>query len=464
MTEIVWKPNDGPQTAFLMSEASEILYGGAAAGGKTDAIIALPLLRCENPRHRSIILRRTRRQLQEVIDRSKELYTAIAPAAQWKEVESRWYWPSGAFTQMGFAEHEDDIMAFKTFEYDMVLFDELTSFTEKMYKFMFSRNRSKSIDLPPLMRAGSNPDDIGAQWVHARFVENREPYRVYDRVIELPTGESITTTVQFIPAKVWDNPKLPHRDAYIAGIMEMDEADAAAYLYGTWNQAAGSMFKLLPGEVAPQVRDGDYYVVRCMDYGFTDSTAVYWLVVYPDGTIEVAGEVYISQVTIDGIATLIKEKEKSLGLRAPVIAVGGRDMFAAGFQQAVGAQSIATMLSNHGVHFQVANVDRLAGWARLSALLRRKQLRVWSGQAPNLLRTLPYLKRDPLRPNDIKGRQEDHAADALRYGIMAIYDLPDLSDEAPATPLATNPRRDTNFDKIMSGLTKKGFRDKFPGI
>ena len=113
--EIIWSPNPGPQTAFLASAAREVLYGGAVGGGKTDALLACALRWVHHPRHRALMLRRTRPTLQEMIDRSIQLYGAAIPGAQWKEAESRWKLPSGAIIQMGYAEHEKDILNFKTF-------------------------------------------------------------------------------------------------------------------------------------------------------------------------------------------------------------------------------------------------------------------------------------------------------------------------------------------------------------
>lgn len=464
--KLSWTPNKGPQTAFLASTAREVLYGGAAGGGKTDAIVALPFSRVKHPKHRSIILRRTRKQLQEVIDRTRELYPEVYPGAEWRESESRWMWPSGAITQMGYAEHEPDIFAYKSFEYDMILFDELTSFTEKQYKFMFTRNRSKSEDLPPVMRGGTNPDDIGAVWVEARFVSGRVPFRVYDREVELPNKALITTTQQFIPAKVWDNPKLPHRDQYIAGIMEMDEEDAAAYLLGVWSRTAGSMFKKPLINVPAALKQPEYYVVRAMDYGWSDQTAIYWLVVYPDELIDVVGEVYVNQTTVDGLAAAIKKEEAELeekfGVRlvkSPRWSVAGADTFNT---QGTSAQSIASMFQERHIVFTEANTDRVAGWAQINRVLSRGSLRVWDGRAPNLVRTLPHLKRDPLKPSDIKKRQEDHPADSLRYGLMSVYLRMEALPE-PEKP-AANPNKDTEFDEwLRKQRSRGGWRDRYPG-
>lgn len=239
---VLWQPNVGPQTSFLSSTAREVLYGGAAGGGKTDALIACALRWINHPKHRALILRRTRPQLQEIVDRTAQLYADAVPGAQWREAESRWKFPSGAIIQLGHSEHARDIFNYKSFEYNLICFDELTSFEEQMYLFMFLRNRTKSHDLPPIIRSATNPGDVGHDWVFRRFVEKREPYKVYDEVTEFQGLKSVVPR-QFIPSRVWDNPALPNRDAYIAGILQMDDADIQAYLYGEWTKLAGAMFK-----------------------------------------------------------------------------------------------------------------------------------------------------------------------------------------------------------------------------
>jgi len=454
----IWIPNIGPQTAFLATTAREVLYGGAVYGGKSEAITVLPLRFVEHPKHRAIILRRTRPELQETIDRTLSLYPDIVPGADWREAESRWRFPSGAIVQMGYAEHEKDIYKFKTFEYNLICFDELTSFTESMYSFMMLRNRTKSPDLPLWIRSGTNPGDIGHQWVFSRFIENRIPYKVYDEKVKFRDQE-LTLTRQFIPSSVYDNAAMNavDRDAYIAGIVSaMPAEDVAAYLGGDWTRLAGAMFKTpLIAADDRTLLDNDYFVIRAIDYGWDDPTCVLWMAYYPKiKMIDIVGELYVRETTIDGIVNYIKETERNLKLRPVMYSVGSPEM---GNVQATSGQSISSMLTQRGVAVEKASTDRLAGWAYVQNLLQRRAIRVWPGGAPNLTRTLPILQRNSgpgKDPNDIRGRQEDHAADALRYGIMAVYETP-AATQPPNIAKPDPSKQDVVFDQLKKELQSR---------
>jgi hypothetical protein len=464
--KVLWEPNAGPQTAFLQSTARECLYGGAAGGGKTDALMLLPFYRKDNGKHRSIMFRRTRPQLQEVIDRQQAIYPLVEPGIRWQEEKSRWIWPSGAITQMGFMEHEQDRLKFKTFEYDMVLFDELTSFSEKMYLFLFSRNRTKDLSLPPIMRGGTNPGDLGHQWVFDRFISNREPYLVYEEAIDardvkgIDGLEGLSTTLQFIPAKLADNPKMPDRQSYVAGLKIMGE-EGEAYLAGDWNTFSGQMFRT-PLKTGPAlVWTPGSLIVRAFDYGWADPMVIMWLRVHPDNTHEVLYEVYSPELTVDSIARICNTTEQSLQVR-PVLSVGGHDMFNS--EGTSGGESIANMLIKRGIWLEKANNDRVTGWAKVQELLTAGKLYCRQGMAPNLYRTLPNLVRDPNKPQDLKGKQEDHAAECLRYAVMAVPErgLAQVPGYVVTPPPVTE--RDPVFARLIKEL-QNGRQDViFPGL
>jgi hypothetical protein len=393
-----------------------------------------------------------------VIDRTKQLYPEISPGAKWREDESRWVFPSGAMIQMGYAEHEQDIMNFKSFEYNLICFDELTSFTEKQYLFLFTRNRTKAADLPPMIRAATNPGDVGHDWVFKRFIAGREPYRIYNEPVEI-LGKEHFVPRQFIPSRVWDNPAMPNRDAYIAGIMQMSPEDVAAYLHGEWSRLAGAMFQQLTIAPMNELADKNYYMVRAIDFGIYDPTCVLWLAYYPEpDMIDVVAEVYLRDTNLDEVVSAIKMKERTMNLRPPVYSVGSPEMFNT---QATSNQSIATMLGAMGINLEKGNKDLKAGWARIRLLQQRNALRVWPGDgergygADNLVRTLPHLQRDTglnRDPDRLRPRQEDHAADALRYGIMVIFERPDTYIPKEKDP--DDPNRDNVFDKMIADIQK----------
>ena len=90
---VLWRAHSGPQARFLASPAFEVLYGGEAGGGKTDAIVAGPLRQTGHPLYRAIIFRRTFPELQELMDRAGLLYPQLG--ATWNDRDKRWTFPSG---------------------------------------------------------------------------------------------------------------------------------------------------------------------------------------------------------------------------------------------------------------------------------------------------------------------------------------------------------------------------------
>lgn len=225
----VWPhtPHPTQQAFLLLDDYQEAFYGGAAGGGKSDALLMAAAQYTDYPHYRCLILRRTYPELSmpgAIMDRGKDWWAGRA--ATWNGDEHQLTFKSGARIVFAHAQYEDDVRRFSGTEFHAILFDELTRFTEPMYRFLFSRNRKNEGDPIPLrMRSASNPGDIGHEWVKARFVK---------------PGSAMTP---FIPARLRDNPSI-QQDSYIANLQMLHPTDRKRLLEGDWDVAeVGAFFR-----------------------------------------------------------------------------------------------------------------------------------------------------------------------------------------------------------------------------
>lgn len=210
------------QQAFLLLPHKEAFYGGAAGGGKSDALLMCALQYVDVPGYSAIIFRRSYADLMlrgALIDRSK---TWLAPfidtkEVKWKEKDKKFIFPSGATLQFGFLDNPNDIYKYQGGEYQFMGFDELTQLREESYRYMFSRLRKTlDLDVPLRVRSASNPGGFGHEWVKERFVISRHPDRI------------------FIPANVYDNKNLDAEE-YLNNLGELDEVTKAQLANGDWD-------------------------------------------------------------------------------------------------------------------------------------------------------------------------------------------------------------------------------------
>ncbi len=189
------------QREFMALTELEVLFGGAAGGGKSDALLAGAIEFADRPRFSSLILRRTLTALKlrgSIMDRANDW---LAPTdAQWSAIDKKWTFPSGATLQFGYCDDVRDLDRYKSAEFHYIGIDELTEWPEEWYGFLFSRIRRLKDDKMPLkMRAATNPDGVGAEWVRRRF--------------NIPENEIVTGAIRspgrvFLPARAEDNPSL----------------------------------------------------------------------------------------------------------------------------------------------------------------------------------------------------------------------------------------------------------------
>lgn len=216
---IPWAPHPGPQTAFLLYDGQEALYGGQAGGGKSVALLTAAAQYVDVPGYRALLLRRTYKQLVKpdaLIPLSKQWWSGTD--AKWNESNKQWTFPSGAILEFGYLDSANDKYNYQGPAYDFVGFDELTQFPrEDDYLYLFSRvRRDTSSTIPSRIRATANPGGPGHEWVKGRFIDNANPpERVY------------------FPARLEDNPSLDAQE-YDAKLQQLGAVEYARLRGGDW--------------------------------------------------------------------------------------------------------------------------------------------------------------------------------------------------------------------------------------
>ena len=159
---IVWKPQPR-QLEFMRRPEPEALYGGAAGGGKSDALVIEALRQVHIPHYRALILRKTYPQLSDLVDKSQRYYLRAFPEAQYNATSHVWVFPSGAKIYFGSMQHTKDRTNYQGKAFDFIGFDELTHFEWEEYSYMMSRNRPTG----PGTRVYLRPPPTPAGWATA---------------------------------------------------------------------------------------------------------------------------------------------------------------------------------------------------------------------------------------------------------------------------------------------------------
>lgn len=285
LTKYVRQSPSVPQHAFLfIDHVKEALYGGAAGGGKSSALLASALQYVDVPGYSALLLRRTFRDLNQpdaLIPRSKEWLSNTD--ARWNGNDSRWTFPSGATLTFGYLDHEDDKLQYQGAAFQFVGFDELTQFSETQYTYLFSRCRRPKLpddasdedrkrverltNVPLRVRAASNPGGPGHEWVKQRFGIYREEGGS-DRGLMCHRKDWPHTRV-FIPAKITDNPHLDE-ESYVENLAELDHHTRAQLLDGDWDsRPPGDLFRREWFEVVDTIPEGCRWV-RFWDLAATE--------------------------------------------------------------------------------------------------------------------------------------------------------------------------------------------------
>jgi len=470
------------QGSVLLSAATEILYGGAAGGGKSHLMRVAAVLLCALvPGLQVYIFRRHFADLYKNHMEGPGGFPAILyPLIKAKLVKVNYsnnvirFW-NGAAIHLCHLQHEKDLLKYQGAEIHVLLVDELTHFTEKEYRFLRNRVRLGGLEIPdrelapgvmlkdrlPLILCGSNPGGKGHVWVKRAFVDYAPPMEV-TRTRKKDGG----MLRAYIPARLDDNPTLVENDPdYIDRLEGLgDPALIRAMRDGDWNIVAGGALDDVWRDelhVVPrfQIPKG-WRIDRSLDWGSSHPASVGWwaesngeevsykerkiengkLVEYvvhrafPAGSFIRIAEWYMTRElgTNEGlklapgdIAEGIKEREANMrasGWISGQVLSGPADGQI--YQTTrTDIECIADTMADKGILWLRA--DKSSGSRKNGLVLVRQRLSDREG--PGLyfmehcrasISLLPQMQRDPDDPEDVDTDTEDHLYDDVRYKVL----------------------------------------------
>lgn len=443
-----------PKQAYaLQTPATEVLFGGSAGGGKSWLMrVAAITWALQVPMLQVYLFRRLFPDLQKNHMEGEQgfprLLAPMIASGQCAIVRDQIRFYNGAKIFLCHCQHEKDLAKYQGADVHVLLLDELTHFTETIYRYLRGRCRvGDGVRIPahlrgqfPRIMASSNPGGIGHHWVKAAFVDPG-PYRIHTA-----SAEDGGNRRQFIPARLTDNPSLD-AETYTKQLQGLgDPLLVRAMLDGDWTVVAGAMFgsvwrrdrHIVPPFPIPE----GWKLWRGADDGFGSPASCHWFTQDPDiKTIYVIGELYRAGMLPDDFAERVLKRDRSIEM---LDGFGARTL---NTESLIGIMDSASdAQTGHGAGGQVIP-SRLKAMNALGC--RWKQAAKGPGSrvlgiqdlhrrlAPNptdpqkrpgliffetcreAIRIFSAIQRDKDNPEDVDSNEEDHAVDSIRYGLQA---------------------------------------------
>jgi hypothetical protein len=461
--QVVWSARGNPaQMALLECSVFEVFFGGARGGGKTDGMLG------EFTKHGGrygkhaigLMIRRTRTELIETIERSRAIYTPLG----WKynETDKMWRAPNDARLRFAYLERDADADQYQGHSYTRLYVEEIGNFPSPAPIFKLMATLRSSAGVPVGFRATGNPGGPGHQWVKARYID---PAPLGNRIIREQTGLKRV----FIPSKV-DNNRHIDVEAYKQNLRASGSKElVSAWLDGDWSVTLGAFFDCWSAKrhvVKPFEVPQEWTRFRSMDWGSASPFSIGWWAVVQDdfetdgrvlprgclvryrewygckpGQPNTGIKLHADNVGM-GIAAREKDEKIAYGVLDP-------SAFAEDGGPSI-AERIARTSANK-VHFRRADNRRVAGhgaiggWDQLRARLvgdgAGRAMIVTFSTCADSIRTVPFLQHDPDRPEDVMTDSEDHAADEWRYACMSRPYVRTIEKPKPEFPSGYRPYR-----------------------
>lgn len=467
--DVIWQPQKGPQTALVRCPVFEVFFGGARGGGKTDGMLGEWASHADLYGENAIglMVRRTRTELTETIERSRQLFTPLG--WEFNEQSKMWRAPNGARLRFAYLERDADADGYQGHSYSRVYVEEAGTFPSYRPIAKLMATLRSGAGVPVGMRLTGNPGGPGHQWVKARYIDPAP--QGFEIISDPVTGLERV----YIPSRVGDNRYLG--SDYVQRLKAVgSEALVKAWLEGDWSVIEGAFFDEWSYEkhvLRPFAIPDDWLRFRSADWGSASPFSIGWWAVagdehqveggktIPRGALVRFREWYGAnapnvglKLTAEQVARGIKQREAG-----ETVTYGVLDPAAFAVD---GGPSIAQMMAREGIIFRPADNKRvsqkgaLSGWDQMRARLRggpdgRPMLYVFE-TCRDFIRTVPVLQHDPDRPEDLDTDAEDHVADEARYACMSRPYIPRAKDEERPSHLVYEVKPDGRVQANMSIL------------
>lgn len=433
------------QKIFHASPANEILFGGAAGGGKTKAIVMDALFRTMKwPGTVAVIFRRTYKELEDT-DIKEALESYPEGVGSYNVGRHEFRLKNGSKILFRHCENEADRFDYSGLEVQFMYFDELTTFTQVIYDFLKTRLRAKkSLGVVPIVRSASNPGNIGHGWVKKYFVDSAPYMEIRKQEIwseALHKSKIIKT--QYIPSLATENPHIT--DDYIFELEQKPEALRNALLNGDWDSFEGQVFTEF-------VNDEKHYVDRkythvidpfpiplewpryfSFDFGYSDPFACQWWAIDPRGIAYLYREWYgcVPNKADTGIKLtpsqimegILEREQEEKWNNLKIQRVADSSIFDKDRGDSIADQMAPGFYGRHeGLVFSKCDKARLPGKMEVHERLKFDQngipgMYIFS-TCEDWIRTVPNLPYDEKKTEDVDSEAEDHDYDATRYFLM----------------------------------------------
>ncbi len=420
-TSVVYKPFPGPQTEFLKSNEDFVLFAGGRGSGKSLAMLALPLWFVPKAKFRALIIRKTMKDLRDLINKAKKMYNPLY-SPKWKEQDKMFVFPSGATIEFNYFEQEKDADQYQGQEFDYIGIDEITQYPTPYILETLNPCLRGNPDIPKFFRLTCNPNGVGRAWVKETFIDKAPAGERIITKVDFD-GEESEVTYKWFHSTVRDNKELMDQGYGRSLANIKNETLRKQWLDGDWDTSDGlafDEFKRSTHVIAPFPIPNGWTKFRACDWGYGSMAVCLWLAVDYDGKIYVYREYTSHKEKVDVFARKLLELELDERIQMGVL-----DSSCWATRGDIG-ETIAETMMREGVSWRQS--DRTKGSRVAGKMLIHSYLQGAGPSGPNLfifdtckelIKELESLPLDSKNPEDVDTKAQDHAYDALRYGLLS---------------------------------------------